>query len=57
MIVVVPDSRASRAASFADHSIIWRSRAVSSRHQTCSRIPRKVVGTLGGAGMPRASAE
>jgi hypothetical protein len=57
MIVVVPDSSASRAASFADHSSISRSRALSSRHQTRSRISRNVVGVFGGAGMPRARAE
>ena len=42
--VVVDDGGGSRfeassAANFADHSIISRSNAVSSRHQTCSRIP------------------
>ncbi len=56
-IAVVPASSASRAPSIADHRIISRSRAASSRHQTSSRISRKVLGVRGGAGMPRASAE
>ena len=54
---VVPHSSASSAPSRADQRSISRSRAASSRHQTCSRISRKSVGVRGGAGMPRASAE
>ena len=41
----------------ADQRIISRSSAVSSRHQIWSRISWKLVATLGGGGMPRASAE
>ena len=46
-----------RAPSIADHRIISRSSAVSRRHQINSRISEKVVGCLGGAGIPRASVE
>ncbi len=57
MIAVVPFSSASSAPSMADQRIISRSSAVSRRHQTCSRISWKLVATLGGAGIPLASAE
>ena len=56
-IAVVPHISASVAPSRALAYNISRSRAVSSRHQTCSRISPKFVGCRGGAGIPRASAE
>ena len=56
-IAVVPRSSASSAPSIADHLIISRSRAQSSRHHTSSRISWKLCGVRGGAGIPRASAE
>ena len=57
MMAVVPCSSASSAPNLADHSIISRSSATSRRHQICSRMPWKVVGVSGGAGMPRANVE
>ena len=57
MIPVVPHNNASVAPSIADQRIISSSSATSSRHQICSRISTKSVGCVGGAGIPRASAE
>jgi hypothetical protein len=57
MIAVVPASSASRAPRRALARSMSRSRAVSRRHQICSRIPAKSCGVVAGAGMPRASAE
>ena len=57
-IPVVPhEQRLDGAEAGADARSMSRSRAVSSRHQICSRISPKFVGTCGGAGMPRASVE
>ena len=57
MMAVQPDSSASSAPSLADHSMMSRSSARSSRHQISSKMSVKPVGVRGGAGIPRASAE
>ena len=54
---VVPLSKASRAPNFADHSIVSRSNALSSFHQTELRISPKELGNLSGDGIPRANEE
>ena len=41
----------------ADHRMVSRSSARSSRHQTSSSMSVKPAGVRGGAGIPRASAE
>ena len=62
-LVVVDDpgraaqQRLERRRAGRDARSMSRSRAASSRHQICSRIWAKSVGVVGGAGMPRASAE
>ena len=54
---VVPASNASTAPSRALALSMSRSRAVSRRHQICSRISPNRRGVVGGAGIPLASAE
>ena len=56
-MAVQPASKASSAPSLADHSMVSRSSARSSRHQISLRMLVNSVGTPGGAGMPRARAE